>query len=316
MTLSPLLPGSLQQHVVDDRVTDILINHETQVWVERNGSLHRVEDLAPGLIDRILERILTPLGRRLDRLSPMVDARLPDGNRVCAVIAPIATQGTCAAFRIFRQRKFDLHDFASPSATTSGGPDLVEIVSDIIRSGENVLVTGATGSGKTSLVATLIDMASSDRFLILEDTQELAIDHPHAVRLEARPATPEGRGYVSLDDLLRTALRLRPDRIVVGEVRGSEALTLLQALSTGHRRCLATVHANSALDGLHRLEVLALQGLSGWSISDVRRMVEAAVGYVIHMSRGEHGDRHIDHIGHVYPVGTDAPQRLHHVFSR
>lgn len=317
MTLSPLLPASLQRHIIDDCVTDILINHETQVWVERYGSLQRVEDLAPGVIDRILERVLTPLGRRLDRLSPMVDARLPDGNRVCAVIAPIATQGTCAAFRIFHQRKFRLQDFASQSDGILEGPNLVEIVTNIIRSGENILVTGATGSGKTSLVATLIDLSSTDRFLILEDTQELSIDHEHAVRLEARPATTEGRGGVSLDDLLRTALRLRPDRIVVGEVRGSEALTLLQALSTGHRRCLATVHANSAFDGLHRLEVLALQGLSGWSISDVRHMVESAVGYVIHMTRGDNGQRLIDHIGRVNPANTDShSQRMHRVFAR
>lgn len=316
MTLTPLLPVGLQQLVDDDHVTDILINHETEVWAERCGTLQRMDDLAPGVIDRILERILTPLGRRLDRLSPMVDARLPDGTRVCAVIAPIATDGTCAAFRIFRQQRFLLQDFAHHCNGISQKDELLaDIVAHIMRSGDNVVITGATGSGKTSLVATLLEMAGTDRVLILEDTKEISVVHDHAVRLEARPATTEGRGAITLDDLLRTALRLRPDRLVVGEVRGPEALTLLQALSTGHRRCLATVHANSALDGLHRLEVLALQGLSGWTISDVRRMIEAAVGYVIHMRRDVHGRRVIDHIGRVHSsITSPKPQRMEHVY--
>ena len=312
--LTPLLPAALQQHVEDDLVTDILINHETEVWVERHGTLARVEDLVPGAIDRALERILTPLGRRLDRLSPMVDARLPDGTRLCAVIAPIATEGTCAAFRIFRSRTFQLSDFfAEPN-----DPTLAQVVSDINHSKANVLITGATGSGKTSLVAALITMAHHERVIILEDTREITIDHDHAVCLEARPATAEGRGAVSLDDLLRTALRLRPDRMVLGEVRGPEALTLLQALSTGHQRCLATIHANSASEGLNRLEILALQGLSGWNLSDVRSMAESAVGYVIHMVRGPNGRRIIDHIGQVVSgssANTQESHRLHSVFS-
>ena len=315
MIATPLLPIALQEHLQDERVTDILINHETEVWIERCGSLERVADLAPGVLDRVLERILTPLGRRLDRLSPMVDARLPDGTRVCAVISPIATAGTCAAFRIFRQHRFHLSDFSAEANNET----VIEVISQIIQSEANVVITGATGSGKTSLVATLINLAPTERMVILEDTKEIVIDHGHAVSLEARPSTAEGRGAVTLDDLLRTALRLRPDRIVVGEVRGPEALTLLQALSTGHRRCLATVHANSALDGLQRLEVLALQGLFGWTMSDVQRMVETAVGYVIHMTRGPSGQRIIDHIGQVMPARSTSPtdtNRLSYAYSR
>lgn len=311
-----LLPPTLQRLSDDDAVTDILVNHETEVWTERAGVLRREADLAPGVIDLTLERILTPLGRRLDRLSPMVDARLPDGTRLCAVIAPIATTGTCAAFRLFRRRTFTLGDFVDGPCTSV----LSDMFERIDRSGSNVLITGATGSGKTSLVAALLEMDVDDRVVILEDTREISLTHDHALHLEARPATSEGRGRVTLDDLLRTAMRLRPDRIVVGEVRGPEALTLLHAMSTGHRRCLATVHANSALDGLNRLEVLALQGLSGWTTRDVSAMVDAAIGYVVHMSRGPHGRRIIHHIGEIItPTSTrtdSAADRIRIIFSR
>lgn len=311
-----LLPPMLQRLCSDGEVTDILVNHETEVWAERQGVLLREGDLAPGALDLSLERILTPLGRRLDRLSPMVDARLPDGTRVCAVIAPIAVSGTCAAFRLFRHRTFAPADFVDDHSASI----ITDILERITESGANVLVTGATGSGKTSLVATLLEMDRHDRVVILEDTREISLTHDHTLHLEARPATNEGRGRVTLDDLLRTAMRLRPDRIVVGEVRGPEALTLIHAMSTGHRRCLATVHANSALDGLNRLELLALQGLPGWTTRDVRALVDTAIGCVIHMSRGPHGRRIIDHIGEVTSSADwidDQPgHRLHTIFSR
>lgn len=313
---SPLLPPPLQRLCEEESVTDILVNHETEVWTERQGVLQREHDLAPGMIDLALERILTPLGRRLDRLSPMVDARLPDGTRLCAVIAPVAAKGTCAAFRLFRCRPFALGDFGGGSSPTV----LTDILERITRSGANVLITGATGSGKTSLVAALLERESDDRVVILEDTCEISLTHDHALHLEARPATTEGRGRVTLDDLLRTAMRLRPDRIVVGEVRGPEALTLLHAMSTGHRKCLATVHANSALDGLNRLEVLALQGLQGWTTRDVRAMVNAAIGYVVHMSREAHGRRVVHHIGEVTTATTGesdpSTNRLRIIFGR
>lgn len=308
-----LLPVSLQHLLADEEITDIMVNHETEVWVERRGLLHRHEDLAPGVIDLALERILTPLGRRLDRLSPSVDARLPDGTRLCAVIAPIATNGTCAAFRLIGRRRFRPEDFAvDPSDTV-----LSTLLNTIIDSEANVLITGATGSGKTSLVATLVDAKRGERVVILEDTREITVEHDHVVHLETRPATAEGRGAVTLDDLLRMAMRLRPDRIVVGEVRGAEAFTLVQAMSTGHRRCLATIHANSAIDGLRRLEVLALQGLSGWTLLDVRRLVESSLKFVIHTTRGPQGRRLIDHIiGIATPDPLTGASRADSVYAR
>lgn len=318
MTLD-CLPFELRRYWDDPAVTDVLVNDETEVWIERSGSLHRGHDLRPGDIGTALQRVLTPLGRRLDRLSPMVDARLLDGTRVCAVIEPIAVGGTCAAFRIFRHARFTVDDFSPLNGHFEGIGSAGEshdawpcIVRRICESDANILITGRTGSGKSALLGTLASRSDpGERIIVIEDTHELVIDHPHVVRLEARDPTHEGCGSVDLDDLLRTALRLRPDRLVVGEVRGSEALTLVQAMSTGHRRCLATLHANSALDGLSRLDVLALSGAAGWSIADARNLVNSAVDLVVHMERCPGGRRILTQIATVEP----STGRRYDVFS-
>lgn len=315
-----LLPPQLHEHFGDSTVTDILVNQSTEVWVERNGTLERANDLQPGQIEIALERILTPLGRRLDRLSPIVDARLPDGTRVCAVLHPISVHGTTVAFRLFRQHVFALNDFCDDSDNESLHKSLLELS----QSQHNILITGATGSGKTCLVSSLAshdsDQSSttSERIIVIEDTHELVLSHPHVVRLEARNATAEGRGQVSLDDLLRSALRLRPDRLIVGEVRGIEALTLIQAMNTGHSRCLATMHANSALDGLHRLDLLTMQAAPGWTLQDARHMVDSAIDIVIHMSRRPYGNRSITQIAKVIPsILSDSHQpRLQYIYRR
>lgn len=301
MTLE-CLPFELRRYWDDPTVTDVLVNDGTEVWVERSGALERGHDLRPGDISVALQRVLTPLGRRLDRLSPMVDARLPDGTRVCAVIEPISVRGTCAAFRIFRQRSFELDDFApTVDCDDIHRSETWSRISKMIQdSNANILITGPTGSGKSALLGALATRsAQCDRLVVIEDTYELVIHHPNVVRLEARDPTHEGRGAIGLDDLLRTALRLRPDRLVVGEVRGAEALTLVQAMSTGHRRCLATLHANSALEGLDRLDILTLSATSGWMLSDVRNLVNSAVGLVIHMQRSDNGRRIVSEIASV-----------------
>lgn len=304
------LPFELRRYWGDPSVTDVLVNNETEVWIERCGQLERCPDLRAGDIGIALQRVLAPLGRRLDRLSPMVDARLADGTRVCAVIEPVAVAGTCAAFRISRPTIFALEDF-EPSRDHS---DWSELVALLVSSEENILITGATGSGKSALLGTLASTSNrSDRVIVIEDTYELVIDHPHTLRLESRTATQEGRGSVELDDLLRTALRLRPDRLIVGEVRGTEALTLVQAMSTGHRRCLATIHANSALDGLGRLDVLTMSAAGGWSITDSRGFVNAAIGLVVHTRRALDGRRSIDHVAAV--DSSDGTRRIIHQFG-
>ena len=303
---SQLLPSQLNEYFNDPTVTDILVNNATDVWVERSGQLVRGDDLQPGQIDIAIERILTPLGRRLDRLSPIVDARLPDGTRLCAVIHPIAVHGTTAAFRLFRQQTFPLIDFCDDSEHS-----LHEALIELTQSRHNILITGATGSGKSCLISSLISHDAehqelSDRIIVIEDTHELVISHPHVVRLESRVATAEGRGQVSLDDLLRSALRLRPDRLIVGEVRGVEALTLVQAMNTGHSRCLATLHANSAVDGLHRLDLLTMQAAPGWTLQDARHMVNTAIDIVIHMSRRPYGKRCVMQIARVVPANNEV----------
>jgi len=303
---SQLLPPQLNEYFNDPTVTDILVNNATDVWVERSGQLVRGDDLQPGQIDIAIERILTPLGRRLDRLSPIVDARLPDGTRLCAVIHPIAVHGTTAAFRLFRQQTFPLRDFCENSEHS-----LHEVLTELAQSRHNILITGATGSGKSCLISSLISHDAehqelSDRIIVIEDTHELVISHPHTVRLESRVATAEGRGQVSLDDLLRSALRLRPDRLIVGEVRGVEALTLVQAMNTGHSRCLATLHANSAVDGLHRLDLLTMQAAPGWTLQDARHMVNTAIDIVIHMSRRPYGKRYVMQIARVVPANNEV----------
>jgi len=303
---SQLLPPQLNEYFNDPTVTDILVNNATDVWVERSGQLVRGDDLQPGQIDIAIERILTPLGRRLDRLSPIVDARLPDGTRLCAVIHPIAVHGTTAAFRLFRQQTFPLRDFCENSEHS-----LHEVLTELAQSRHNILITGATGSGKSCLISSLISHDAehqelSDRIIVIEDTHELVITHPHTVRLESRVATAEGRGQVSLDDLLRSALRLRPDRLIVGEVRGIEALTLVQAMNTGHSRCMATLHANSALDGLHRLDLLTMQAAPGWTLQDARHMVNTAIDIVIHMSRRPYGKRYVMQIARVVPANNEV----------
>lgn len=286
MTASAALRALLD----DPDVTDVLVNDGTELWCDRRGSLERVGSLPPGVIDVELERLLAPLGRRLDRLHPVVDARLPDGTRVSAVIAPVAVHGTCVAYRLLRHRRFTLGDFASETAS---GDDLHTLV----RERRNVLVSGATGSGKTTLLGAFVsDVPADERIVVLEDVHEIVADHPHLVRLETRPPTADEKRGVELDDLLRAALRLRPDRLVVGEVRGVEALTLVNALNTGHLGSLATVHANSAHDALGRLALLVHRTLQGVDARTVERMVRSAVDAVVHLTRDSSGRRSVERI--------------------
>lgn len=293
-----VIPDELREYFDDPLVTDVLINEGTDVWIEREGTLRRVTTIAPRSVDVVIERLLAPLGRRLDRLSPMVDARLSDGTRVCAVVPPVSIRGTTVAFRKFRDRVFTLDDFTDERTAAT-------IAARLSRGRGNVLITGATGSGKTSLLAAIASASPSHRRLVvLEDTAELVIDHPHVVRLETRDASADGRGEVTLHDLVRTSLRLRPDRLIVGEVRGTEAFALVQALNTGHSECLATVHASSALEGLHRLDLLVLQGAHGWDIAEARRTVNAAFDMVIHLERDHLGHRRVAQAGVVRDDAT------------
>jgi len=305
--------GPLASLAADPTVTDLLVNGDGSVWVERHGPSGTQGNLvATGRrltrpeVELLLERVVTPLGLRVDRSSPVVDARLPDGSRVHAVVPPVAVDGPCLALRRFSVDPLPLVAWcAEPVAG---------LLVAAVRAGWNLVVSGGTGAGKTTLLNALAGSASAaERVITVEDAAELRLPQPHVLRLEARPANAEGVGEVSLRHLVRSALRLRPDRLVVGEVRGGEALDLLQALNTGHAGCLATVHANGAADALRRLETLVLMAGVGLPLGAVRAQLASAVDAVIHVARGPNGSRRITAVAEVGSVAADAgdvPVRL------
>lgn len=290
---SPL--GGLERWIHDPTIDEVLVNGGSDIWVERSGRLELVGRMRPATLLAAIEQILAPTGRRLDRTHPTVDARLPDGARVCAAIEPVAVDGPCLAVRRFAPRPVPLAAFAVPL--------VAELLGQIVRARCNLVVSGATSAGKTTLLNALAREAEPGaRFVTLEDVAELNLTHAHVVRLETRDATPDGVGEITLAHLLRTALRLRPDRLVVGEIRGAEAVHLLQALNTGHDGSMATVHANSATDALARLASLVLHEAANWPLAAVHEHVSRAVDVVVHVARGAAGARHVQQVAEVCPT--------------
>jgi len=290
--------GALDRWVDDDEVEEVLVNDGGQVWIARRGiaGTQYVGRLEAGVVDVVIERVLAPTGRRLDRASPVVDARLADGTRVCAVLPPVSPDGPCLAFRKFPRHALELEHFA--------GAPLVALMSQLVHSRCNVLVSGATSSGKTTLLNALASCVDpTERIITLEDTAELKLRSSHVLRLETRPASVEGVAAIDMTVLVRTALRLRPDRLVVGEIRGDEAVDLVQAMNTGHDGSLATLHANSPDDALARLGSLVVRATPGWPLADVRAQIERSVDVVVHVARDEAGRRAVRQI---VEVGTDG----------
>ncbi|MGI9646052.1 MAG: CpaF family protein [Ilumatobacteraceae bacterium] len=283
--------GELEPLLADEHVDEVLVNGD-EIWADRNGELERAGSLASQPVEHLIERIIAPLGRRVDRTSPIVDARLPDGSRVCAVVAPVAVAGPHLSIRRFARDARPLGDF-----TAGDGPALCAAIVDARC---NVLVSGATSSGKTSLLAALLAQTTpGERLVVIEDTSELPIVASHAVRLEARPATPDGPVPITPADLVRAALRLRPDRLVVGEVRGDEVLGMVQALNTGHDGSFSTCHANGPLDALHRLESLVLQAAPTWPLPAIRSQLTRSIDVVVHVARDGDGRRRIESVDEV-----------------
>jgi pilus assembly protein CpaF len=291
--------GELDRWLADPLVNEVLVNAGGEVWVERQRGPEYMGSLAPGALEGAIERILMPIGRRLDRASPIVDARLADGSRICAVLPPVAVDGPCLAVRRFSPRPIAVAAFASP--------DVVALLNQVVVSRCNVLVAGATSSGKTTLLNALTALVDTrERVVTLEDTAELRIDAPHVLRLETRPGTAEGLAPIDLAALVRTALRLRPDRLVVGEIRGDEATDLVQALNTGHDGSLATMHANSPTDALARLESLVVRASSGWPLHAVREQVHRSIDVVVQVQRSTNGVRRIVEVAEVAAVDDMA----------
>ena len=284
--------GPLDALLADPDVTDVMVNGPDQVWVERAGTLSRVPvalDVAG--IEHLVEKVVGPLGLRADRSAPIVDARLPDGSRVNAVMAPAAVDGPCLTIRRFGTRPVPLDAFCRDGVR--------ELLQHAVRERRNIVVSGGTGAGKTTLLNALAGhIPPGERIVSVEDTAELRLPHDNVVRLEARPPNADGAGEVTVRALVRTALRMRPDRIVVGEVRGPEALDMLQAMNTGHEGSLSTCHANSPDDALRRLETMVLMGEVALPLEAVREQVASAVDLVVQVAR-RNGARGITEVAEV-----------------
>lgn len=290
--------GPLDALLGDDEVTDVLVNGPGPVWVERAGRL-AVTDvvLDRPTIDLVVERIVGPLGRRVDPASPVVDGRLADGSRVHVVVPPLAIDGPCITIRRFASQAIPL--------SAAAGPGTVALLHWAVRARANVLVVGGTGSGKTTLLNALgTAIPAGERVVTVEDAAELRLPSDHVVRLETRPASVEGTAAVTCRDLVRNALRMRPDRLVVGEVRGGEALDMVQAMNTGHDGSLSTLHANGCDDALRRLETLVLLADVGLPLAAVRDHLASAVDLVVHVARDAEGRRRVVEVAEVVPPGA------------
>jgi pilus assembly protein CpaF len=291
--------GPLEELLADPAVEEVMVNGHERVYVERRGRIERtdVSYASEDALRDAIERVLTPLGRRVDGLSPMVDARLEDGSRVHVVIPPLAVDGPTMSIRRFSAVRPDPRELVELGTLTAELRDQLEAAVGARRS---ILVSGGTGSGKTTLLNALSAFIyPEERVITIEDAAELRLRQPHVVRLESRPANVEGRGRVTIRELLRGALRMRPDRIVIGEVRGGEALDLLMALNTGHEGALSTVHANSPEDALRRVETLALMAGVGLPHEAIREQLGRGLDLVIHLARLSDGSRRVVEVAEV-----------------
>ena len=301
--------GPLEPLLSDPSVDEVMVNGSDAVYVERRGQIQRtgVSFAGEGELMHAIERVLATLGRRVDEASPLCDARLPDGSRVNVVIPPLSLSGPCLTVRRFRHEGYSLRELVE-SGTMPG--EVAELLALCVAARAAVLVSGGTGSGKTTTLGALSGaIPGEERIVTIEDAAELRLRQRHVVRLESRPANVEGRGEVTIRQLVVNALRMRPDRIVVGEVRGPEALDMLQALNTGHDGSLTTVHANSPADALRRLETLALMAGVGLPHGAIRDQVASALDVVVHQTRLPSGARVVESISEVTRVAGGAGTR-------
>jgi pilus assembly protein CpaF len=301
--------GPLEPLLADPAVDEVMVNGAGSVYVERRGRLERsgASFESEAALMHAIERILAPLGRRVDEASPLCDARLADGSRVNVVIPPLSLSGPCLTIRRFRREGFSLSDLVGNGTLPATAAELLAVA---VAARASILVSGGTGSGKTTTLNALSGaIPGEERIVTIEDAAELRLRQRHVVRLESRPASLEGRGEVTIRQLVRNALRMRPDRIVVGEVRGGEALDLLQALNTGHDGSLSTVHANSPEDALRRLETLALMADVALPHAAVREQVAGAVDLVVHQARQADGSRAVTSIAEAVRVAGGAGTR-------
>ncbi len=319
--------GPIEAFLADPTVTEVMVNALQPIYVERAGKLVRTDSrfTSDEHLRRVIERIVSEVGRRIDESSPMVDARLADGSRVNAIIPPLALDGPALTIRKFAKQGFDVDDLIQLGTLTV---ELAEFLARCVEGRLNILVSGGTGTGKTTLLNVLSSMIpDDDRIVTIEDAAELQLEQSHLVRLETRPPNIEGRGEVKARDLVRNSLRMRPDRIIVGEVRGGEALDMLQAMNTGHDGSLSTLHANSPRDALSRLETMVLMAGIELPVRAIREQAASAVDMLVHLSRLRDGTRRVTQVTEVngmegevvtlsdlyhfdYRAGTDEDDRF------
>ena len=291
--------GPIRRFLDDPTITEVMVNGTDGVYVERNGRLELTDArfFSEQHVLRVIDRIVAPLGRRIDEASPMVDARLPDGSRVNAVIPPLAIDGPQLTIRKFAQRVLTLENLKERRTLTN---PVADFLTACVVGRMNILISGGTGSGKTTLLNVLSSMIpESERIVTIEDAAELRLQQRHVIRLESRPSNIEGKGEVRARDLLRNALRMRPDRIVVGEVRGGEALDMLQAMNTGHDGSLSTLHANSPRDALSRVETMVLMAGFELPVRAIREQAASAIDLLVHIERGRDGVRRVTRVSSV-----------------
>jgi len=298
--------GPLHMYLEDPAVTEIMVNSEDYIYIERDGIIEQTDTrfASRQSLRRVIDRIVAQVGRRIDESSPMVDARLPDGSRVNAVIPPLAVDGPALTIRVFSKEPFEVDDLIEIGTMNV---EVAELLKATVEGKMNMLVTGGTGTGKTTMLNVLSGfIPATERIITIEDAVELQLAQNHIIRLESRPPNVEGKGQISIRELVRNALRMRPDRIVVGEVRGGEALDMLQAMNTGHEGSLSTVHANSPRDAMSRLETMVLMAGIDLPARAIREQVASAVDLIVHLSRMRDGSRRIVQVSEVVGMEGDT----------
>lgn len=297
--------GPLEPLLRDDDITEIMVNRHDQIYIERAGRLspYPARFASEAQLRRVIERIVGRVGRRIDESSPLVDARLDDGSRVNAIIPPLAVNGASLTIRKFARTPYTSDDLIRFGTLTA---EMAQVLDGAVRGRLNVLVSGGTGTGKTTLLNVLSGyIPENERIITIEDAVELQLQQAHVVRLESRPENIEGRGEVTIRDLVRNSLRMRPDRIVIGEVRGGESLDLLQAMNTGHEGSISTIHANSPRDAVSRLETLVLMAGMDLPLRAIREQIASALDVIVQMTRMKDGTRRVTHVTEVHGMEGD-----------